>query len=546
MSARPTASRATDRADRKPAEVAAPALRALRLVPQQPAARPHFQARELWIGVHLPHLALEALSSDARREAAHPQAVVELQGNAPYVVVANGPAARAGVRTGMSVAAALALVPQLTTKPRDVRREQALLERLATCAQRFTPRVSLSPPDGVLLEVRGSLHLFGGAAALGASFRADCSAAGSRPRLALAPTALAALAAARVGEPFEVTDVARLTGALSPLPLAALRWPPKMLERLAKVGVRTIGEALRLPRGGFARRFGREPLAALDRLVGRSADLRTGFRAPERFRARRGFTYELDQHDALLAAITPLLERLAKFLEARQCGITRLECHLEHRHAPATPCVLELVAPAADPRRLKALLDERLAKLQWPEPVRSCELRSGKLVPCPPDTPSLWQPGEQGGGARAASTDLIECLRARLGFESVHGLEIHASHRPEAVSSAQLRIEAQPVTAASGRAPFASGAPAAPPWRAFRRPLWLLAQPAPLSEVGGLPCWDGPLRLAGEPERIETGWWDGEEVARDYYHAIDPRGARLWVFRERAKPHRWFLHGVFG
>jgi protein ImuB len=594
MSARP---------HRKPAVVVpAPARPALRLIPQRPSAQPHFQTHELWIGAHLPQLALEALGSGALRDTGHsraesatpaesdavgspsgPLAVVESQERAQYIVAANEQAARAGVRAGMSVATALALLPRLIVKPRDVHREWGLLERLATCAQRFTPRVSLEPPDGLLLEIKGSLRLFGGAARLGASFLAHCGAAGSRPRLAIAPTPLAALAGARAGSPFEVTDSARLTGALAPVPLTVLRWPPEVLERLAKVGVRTIGEALRLPRGGFARRFGRQALASLDRLVGRSADLRAHFLPPERFHVRRGFTYELERHDALLQAITPLLEDLANFLRARQCGITRLECRLVHRHVPATPCVLKLAAPAADPGRLKALLGERLATLQWPEPVRSCELRSGKLVPLPLGSEALWPPGEQGGGFRVASTDLIESLRARLGFEAVHGLEIHETHRPEDVSRVQPGIQTQPaqppsrairagrrgtaVSAAAASAPADSplGPSVTSPWPAFRRPLWLLRQPLSLSQVDGLPQWSGSLRLLGEPERIETGWWEegathawrgqagaGEagwrsgEVARDYYHAIDLRGARLWIFRERSKPHRWFLHGVFG
>jgi protein ImuB len=524
------------RPSRKLAEVVAPARPALRLIPHSPLAQLHAPTRELWIGAHLPQLALEALGEARGRDiSARPIAVAELQGRAQYIAAASGPAVRAGVRPGMSVAAAMALVPHLLVKPREPQRERALLERLARCAQRFTPRVSLERPDGLVLEVKGSLHLFGGAAKLGARFLADCKARGARPRFALAPTPLAALAAARFGKPFEVMDGARLTGALAPLPLAVLRWPPRVLERLAKVGVHTIGEALRLPRGGFARRFGRETLAALDRLLGRSPDLRASFRAPERFRIRREFMYEVEGHDVLLAVLAPLLEELAHFLEVRQCGITRLECRLAHRHAPATLCVLELAAPAAHPQRLKALLAERLAVLEWPEPVRSCELRSGKLVPRPLWSDALWQPGEHGGGSRVASTDLIECLRARLGFEAVHTLEIHASHRPEAVSRAQFQIEGS-----------AAACDAALPWPAFRRPAWLLIEPAPLSEIDGLPQWSGPLRLLGEPERIETGWWEENEIARDYYHARDSSGARLWIFRERTKPHRWFLHGAFG
>jgi protein ImuB len=532
MSARPS---------RKLLEVVAPARPALRLIPQRLPAQPHSLTHELWIGAHLPQLALEALGEPSPT----PLAVAELQGRAQHIVAANEFAGRAGVRAGMSAAAAMALMPHLTVKPREPQRERALLERLARCAQRFTPRVSLERPDALVLEVKGSLHLFGGATKLGASFVAHCSAAGAWPRLALAPTALAALAAARFGKPFAVMDGARLTGALAPLPLTVLRWPPEVLERLAKIGVRTIGETLRLPRGGFARRFGRETLAALDRLLGRSPDLRTSFRAPDRFRICRGFTYEVEGHDALLAVLTPLLEELAHFLEVRQCAITELECRLRHRHAPSTPCVLKLAAPAADPRRLKALLAERLAALEWPEPVRACELRSGRLVPRQLWSDALWQPGEQGGGSRVASTDLIECLRARLGFEAVHTLEIHASHRPEDVSRVQPRIQTQLPTAASGPA-APSSADATPPWPAFRRPPWLLTRPALLPEIDGLPQWRGPLCLLGEPERIETGWWEEQEIARDYYHARDSSGARLWIFRERAQPHRWFLHGAFG
>lgn len=430
---------------------------------------------------------------------------------------------------------------------REAHREPAALERLASCAQRFTPRVSLAPPDGLLLEVQGSLALFGGASKLGAAFLADCKAAGVRPSLALAPTALAALAGARFtalagarARAFKVVDEARLIGALAPLPLEVLRWPQEVIERLSAVGVRTIGAALRLPRAGFARRFGTEALASLDRLVGRAADPRALFHAPERFRMRRGCHYELERHDAVVTALAPLLDALGRFLQARQCGITELECRLWHRHAPVTRCGLKLVAPAADPGRLRALLGERLAALALAEPVRSCELRSGRLVPLEREPGALWQPGEQGGGARALpeSVQLIESLRSRLGPDAVHGLRVHPTHRPETASQ---RVELDVIKT---RAKSSALGPV--PWLAFRRPVWLLPAPELLSQVDGFPRRRGPLRLLGEPERIETGWWEGEDLARDYYCAADTQGVRLWIFRERARPHRWFLQGVWG
>src|SRR5215472_13487626 len=128
-------------------------------------ALPLLEPRELWIGAHLPELALEALEPHAPSQLL---AVAELQGSAQCIVAANEQASRAGVRAGMSLAAALALAPQLAVKTRDPHREQVLLERLARRALAFTPRVSLAPPDGLLLEVKGSLQLFGGATKLGA------------------------------------------------------------------------------------------------------------------------------------------------------------------------------------------------------------------------------------------------------------------------------------------------------------------------------------------------------------------------------------------
>ncbi len=445
------------------------------------------------------------------------------------------------------------------------------LERLATRAQRFTPRVSLAPPDGLLLEVKGSLHLFNGVEGLCKAVAQECGALGAKCTWALSPTALSALVVARCRQPvkpFIALGLAPLVGQLSPLPLTALRWPQETLDRLARMGVRTIGQALRLPRAGFARRFGAEHLSMLDRLTGREADLRERFRPRERFRRKRDLTYELESHEAILRALEPLLRELGKFLQARQCSILQLECLLQHRHVPATSCLLRLAAPSADAGRLGELLAERLNQLTLPEPVRSCELRSGTLVRSVLASDTLWQPGEHGGAVSVESSGLIERLRARLGREAVYGLQVLPGHRPENTWRAiepSVVSDARPASGAT-RAPRAAQAPSAaqapgathapgatlaslaprPPWPPFSRPLWLLPAPRLLAQRDGLPRRRGALRLLGDPERIETGWWDGGEIERDYYVAIDVHSVRLWVFREREAPHRWFLHGVFG
>jgi protein ImuB len=146
----------------------------------------------------------------------------------------------------------------------------------------------------------------------------------------------------------------------------------------------------------------------------------------------------------------------------------------------------------------------------------------------------LWRPGEHGGeGATAESLALVEQLRARLGRDGVYSLGLYADHRPE-----RMIHSVEPAVSEALRGEV--------PWSATRRPLWLLAVPQALRERHALPVYDGALELVRGPERIETGWWDGAEVERDYYVACDGRRAWLWIFRERAAPHRWFLHGFFG
>lgn len=450
----------------------------------------------------------------------------------------SAPAAPASEAAELWVGAHLAALSAKEAVPEE-------LEQLATCAQRFTPRVSLAPPDGLLLEVKGSLHLFGGTEALMHAVQEDCRRLGLEAVLALAPVPLAALTAARAGKALTVTSLAQLTGQLAPLPLLALRWPRDTLDRLACMGVRTIGQALRLPRAGFARRVGPAELAMLDRLTGREPDLRQRFEARERFCRRRDLLHEIEHHDLIVKQLAPLLAALGRFLMARQQGLLELECLLQHRQAPPTSCMLRLAAPQADVQRLTELLGERLRTVVLPEPVRSVTLRSGPLVARPQEVSSLWQPGEHGGSAGQPGTDLIERLRARLGPEAVYGLKVLQSHRPETAWGST-----EPGSRRSAHGGRAGAQPLPLPWKPGQRPAWLLLAPQRLSERAGQPWRQGPLRLLTGPERIETGWWDGGEVRRDYYMAVDSHERRLWIFREhgasRGPGAGWYLHGMWG
>lgn len=411
--------------------------------------------------------------------------------------------------------------------PKSDASDSSLLMRLASIAGSFTSRVSLEPPDALLFEVQGSFRLFGGVQSLCRQVLERCSAAGVELRWSLAPTPLAALALARAGRDTIVLARDRLPGVLAPLPLKVLHWPERTLTRLDAVGVRTLGAALRLPRAGFAQRFGQETLLALDRLTGAAPEPRRAFIARERFRAQLEPGFELCAQSMVLQHLEPLLKQLEDFLRTRQSGIDVLMLRLRHRARPPTRVDLRLAGAELLAVQFRELLALRLSRLELPAPVQRIELRSGSLQPFVTRSASIWRPGEHGGAAGRESPALIERLRARLGSTAVYGLCLVPEHRPENA----WRV-AEPTT---GMATLTSISRSM-----ARRPLWLLHEPEPLpSALQGLCIVDGP-------ERIETGWWDGRDVARDYYVARDEAGAELWVYRERLPPHSWYLHGFFG
>jgi protein ImuB len=529
----------------------APSVLRVRPVPPPPSGPgPSDQAalalepRELWVAAHVPRLPLVALQAVAAT--AGPLVIIDADDRNQRVIAVDPRAEAAGVRPGMTLSAALTAAPAITPRPRDPAAELALMRRLAGLAAAFTPQVSIEAPDGLLLEIKPSLRLFGGLRELCRKLRSACladpvfAAPELQPCFTLAPTALAALAAARAGARCFITDPAVLPARLKPLPLEVLRWPEEQNTRLAAMGVYTLGDLLRLPRAGFARRFGPAQLADLDRLLGRRADPRRRLVRLERYRGRIDLDHELADHERILQVLRPLLDELELFLRERQRGITALQCRFHHYRAAPTLCALRLAAPEANAERLQSLLRERLANLVLPEPVRRCELRGGKLGERPLASQPLWSAGEHGHAPAGEMPALVEHLRARLGSDAVYGLRRVSEHRPERAWQRGTDLFA----CDKARAADTSHANKSVPF--FWRPLWLLAAPERLPQQRSQPRRHGPLTILQGPERIESGWWSGDDIARDYYIARDSGGALLWLYRECTGERGWFLHGIYG
>ena len=492
----------------------------------------------LWLCLRLPRLPLE-VRSRAMRRGGPPLAVADPQRG--RVVAADGRARACGVRPGMGLAAARALCAGLRVLPRDPDAEAEALARLAAWAGRFSDRVGLAPPCSVLVEVGGSLRLFGGAERLRLKVAAGLEALGYTFGLAAAPTPLAArwLAQARPGS--WVPDAAALEASLDALPLdlPLEAVPAQALARLRAWGLRRLGELARLPRAGLARRVGPELTAALDRARGLAPDPVAPFAPPAAYRGRLELPAPCADAGALAFALRRLLAELEGWLAGRDGAVSRLTLTLGHAGGAATPVALPLAAPCADAARLLELLRLRLERTRLPAPVLSLTLESGPAEPAAPRTGELLGAGAE--GPREPPAALLDRLDARLGRGALAGIAPADDHRPE---RAWRRVAPAPAGDGGrdgrGRAPSSAEPP--PPGQ---RPLWLLPRPRPLPARRGMACLPAGLRLVAGPERIDTGWWDGRPVARDYYVAETPEGARWWVFRERRGTRGWYLHGLF-
>ncbi len=489
----------------------------------------------LWSALLLPDLPLEVYARAwSDEEAARPFAVAS-GGSRPGIVAANDAARAAGVKRGQPVAGALALVPGLALRDRDAEAEARSLEAIATFALSFTSAASLAPPCAVLAEIGGSLKLFGGPDRLVDAIGRGLRARGHAPRIAVAPTPLAAVARARTRRHDPVLSTEALHAAIADVPLAALDPDPRALETLAAAGVRTIGAAEALPRDGLARRFGGGLVDALDRAHGRVPDPRVPWTPPPAYAGKLVLPAPAHDAAALGFAAHRLAQELAAWLGARGLGVLRAELALAHEPwqrarigRPATAVALGFASPTRTIGHLAAVLSERLARVELPAPVEGLALETRETAPLA-GRPMGLLPGDEGD---APLVPLVDRLRARLGDAAVSSLATHADHRPE-------RAQSESASAATAAAkPPPAALPDAP------RPLWLLAEPRPI----GASLASAPWVLHDGPERIESGWWDGRDVRRDYYVAQTPGGGRAWIFRDHRRgtdDGEWWVHGWF-
>ncbi|MDX1569215.1 MAG: DNA polymerase Y family protein [Xanthomonadales bacterium] len=462
-----------------------------------------------WLCIHLSQLAVDSLRRNG--VTAPVLAVLESRGAQRWIHAASQAAAKAGIRPTMNLGAAYALVPELTIRPRDRNSERQLLEQVALTAYGISDRVSIQLPDCVALEIGRSRRLLAGK-----NIRQPFLALGLRLAFASAPTPRAALLLARAGCYRGIRSLAELDS----LPLARTELDAAVIETLHGAGIRTLADLRRLPRTGLIRRFGAEPLVYLDRLLGQAADPLTWFEPPNTFEAALDLPSETEDARALVFAASRLLEELERYLEIRGLATRQLDFQLAHSNGDSTGFTVGLLEPGKSRNRLLDLFRERINHTRLRAPVRRLVLKVADLCELAVRNADLFERSSRQDEHTWAR--LLERLRSRLGENAIHHLFLSPDHRPERAwhASRQSNVSGH----SAHKVPL--------------RPLWLLPKPEPLATAD--------LALLDGPERIESGWWDDGDIARDYYIVRLGDGRKAWVFRECRGRRDWYLHGLFG
>ncbi|MBJ2150171.1 DNA polymerase Y family protein [Paracoccus sp. IB05] len=455
--------------------------------------------------------------------------------NAEHLHCLNKAATAAGLHPGMPLADARAVCPALSTRPADLIREGRALEGLRRWASRYGPHAAKDGTDGLVVDVSGVPHLFGGEAELLADLEARCERTGVGAKSAIAETRGGAWALARHGG--GVIPEGGLLARLGPMPVSALRIEPAVAEALTRLGLNRIVDLTNVPRAPLARRFGADLLLRLDQALGTQVEpVAAGSEAPH-FGVRMTLPDPIGLTADVMGVLDRLLVRLCDRLASARMGARAVRLELQRVDRSAAVVDVGLARAMRDPARISALFLKGVDEVDSGFGIDGLRLTATMTEPLAPE-----QIGNTEARAGDELSDLISRIGNRLGFDAVQRFQPASSRIPERSFVTVPAVSAPPVPFPQGRRP--------------RRPITLF--PAePLTQVSGNPparfSWRRmgftTLRAHG-PERITPEWWCDDPAwrsgVRDYWRVETSEGPRLWLFRTPQSGSRdWYAQGVF-
>ncbi|WP_322866614.1 DNA polymerase Y family protein [Aquicoccus sp. G2-2] len=462
-----------------------------------------------------------------------PFALTLKQGNANRLYCLNAEATHLGLHQDMSCSDAHAFCPSLRTAPADLPQEQRFLQILRRWATRYCPWVGVESRDGLVLDVSGSTHLFGGEEGMLRDMRARLMRAGLSVQIGLADTRGAAWALAHYGE--GLAPSGNTLSALQNLPVAALRLDEKTSATLTRLGLRKINELATAPRAPLTRRFGPDVLMRLDQALGEQPEGIMPLADPPHYGVRITLPEPIGLISDVMAGTQRLLTQLGIKLKAHDMGARVLKITLRRVDQDHQIVELRLARPLCDPHHILPLFERGLAEVDAGFGIDQLRLEATQVeaLPAHQITHSSIENNE------AQLDDLITRIGTRVGLENIQRFLPADSHIPERSFIIAPAAYSRP----------ASGWACPNP-----RPLCLFP-PEPITANGPYPPdrfrWRRMSLTTGRatgPERIAPEWWleddNWRSGLRDYWRVETTQGRRLWLFYTPQNPS-WFVQGEF-
>lgn len=453
-----------------------------------------------------------------------PFALTRKESNANRVYCLNEVAEQQGLYRGMSFSDARAFCPDLLSAPARPDLDTRFLASLRRWATQWCPWVGIEETDGLVLDITGASHLFGGEEAMVETIRQRLTRAGLSVRLGAGSTRGAAWARAHYGE----------DAALSALPVAALRLDAETVTGLKRMGLRSIGQLADTPRAPLARRFGAGLMLRLDQALGRQPEQISPEAEPPHYGVRMTLPEPIGLERDVMGITARLLDRLCDKLRDQQAG-ARLLCLTLRRVDAATQDVeLRLARPLRDPARILPLFQRGVAEVDAGFGIDQMRLEAVQVERLPAEQISHTQTRNPG-----RLDDLITRIGTRIGLENVQRFLPADSHIPERSFIIACAAYSEP----KGN------------WVSLRPRPAILFPPEPIAATGARPPtqfrWRRMALTTGRatgPERIAPEWWlddpNWHRGLRDYWRVETRQGRRLWMFYTPQNPG-WFVQGEF-
>ena len=470
--------------------------------------------------------------------AAPPLVIVAKVKNAMALQAVDRQATALGLRAGQPLANARAMLPALEVVPADETADAQVLERIANWCDRFTPHIALDGRHGLLLDVTGASHLFGGEPALLHRIRASLEAQGFAVRGAIAATAAAARALACYRDDV-VIEPGCEAEAITPLPVEALGLDPAISHAFRRAGLKTVGQVASRQRSEITARFGAAILSALDEILGQGGQPISPRLPRAEYCHEQALAEPIATDDLIIATLKSLSTALSGRMQENGMWARRLEATFFRTDGALRNISITLGMATRDPDIILRLFREKLDALADPlDPGFGFDLvrLSATQVECfKPEATGL----DSDLAAKKEIGFLVDRLAARFGSNRILSFQPNDTHIPEKSFSAVPAQTAPPSKRGWKKLPQTGAAP--------RRPLRMFARPEPinLATIARLNWRRAIIRHEG-PERIAMEWWRHEEAqsCRDYFRIEDEEGRRYWLYRSRADA-QWFLHGLF-